>query len=105
MVNRDVLLLDIVVDTLNYVHNLFASFGYEAIVVRGIASHMHSELLCILARWSSFSHTDYVFKINDSLDRFLVNVNHGRIRDYKGSLLCPLEHICLLDLSGKYKLI
>ena len=29
---------------------------------------MHSELLGVLARWDSFSHTNYVFKINDSLD-------------------------------------
>jgi len=68
MVNRDVLLFLEVINALKDVHDLFTPLCSEAIVVCGISSYVYCELLDILARCNSFSHTHYVFDFDDSLD-------------------------------------
>jgi len=68
MVNRNVRIFLEVVDALDDVHDLFTPLCCEAIVVCSVSSHMYCELLDVLARWNSLSHTNYVFNFDDSLD-------------------------------------
>ena len=103
MVNRNVLIFGAVVDTLEDVHYFFAPLCCEAIVVR--VWYVYCELLGVLTRWNCLGHPSNVIDIDHSLNLLFVNVVDRIVCDGQNSLLCPLEHIGLLDLTGKYQFI
>lgn len=66
---------------------------------------MYSEFLVVLAWRRRLGHGANILHRNETLDRLLVDVVQAVVRDGECSLLCPLEHVRLLNLAGKYECI
>ena len=103
MINRNILTFVAVIDTLDDVHYFFASLCGKAIVIW--CWYVYCELLSVLARRNCLAHPSDVFYFNHSFNLLFMNVVDSIICDSQDSFLCPLEHIGLLDLTGKYQFI
>ena len=105
MIDWDICLLVEMIHSFDDIHDLFTLLGYKAIIIGSISSNMDCEFLDILARRDCFRHSNYVFELNYSLYRFLVDIVESIVCDDESSLLGPLEHVGFFNLGRIYELI